>query len=527
MPGRLAVDFGTSNTVVAVWDETRQEGIPLHIRDYSRLYDASFPLIPSLIHYAADGRQWIGDQVLEKNLYESPRTFRWMKHYIANRNPTRIQIDGKEITHFDAGRDFLSVVLTFAAAEANVGDEEVAFSVPVEAFEHYVDWVAEVANKAGMPRFRVIDEPSAAALGYGAHIQPGDVYLVFDFGGGTLDVAVVRIEEGKGVAAGRRCRVLGKAGAEIGGITIDQWLFQEVLRQNKRSPDEEEVRAISRELLAQCERAKERLSFYERADVTVVHHETGAALSAEFTREQFENLLDSHGAFTQIDRTIRRALNDARDRGYSEDDIKAVLMVGGSSLIPSVQKMVQRIFGRERVMLNRPLDAVARGAAAFVAGVDFYDHIQHDYAIRHVNPKKGGYDYRVLVKRGTPYPTKEPVARLTVKATYNGQARLGIAIFEVSEPQRQSSTQPIELVFDPAGAARIVQVTPDEQDQRTYFWMNEGSPTFLVADPPAKKGEPRFEVEFNIDGNKRLLITAKDLKTGRTVLKDYPVVKLT
>lgn len=310
-------------------------------------------------------------------------------------------------------------------------------------------------------------------------------------------------------------------------MTIDQWLFQEVLRQNERSPDEEEVRTISRELLIQCERMKERLSFYERADLTVMHYETGTVLSAEFTQHQFENLLDSHGAFTQIDRTIRRALNDARERGYSEDDIKAVLLVGGSSLIPSVQKMIQRIFGRERVMLNRPLDAVARGAAAFVAGVDFYDHIQHDYAIRYLNPKKGGYDYHLLVKRGTPYPTKEPVARLTVKATYNGQSRLGIAIFEVSEPHRRISTQPLELVFDPTGAARIVQVTPDEENQRTYFWMNEGSPTFLVADPPAQKGEPRFEVEFNIDGNKRLLITAKDLKSGRMVLKDYPVVKLT
>lgn len=238
-------------------------------------------------------------------------------------------------------------------------------------------------------------------------------------------------------------------------------------------------------------------------------------------------MLDEHAVFTQIDQTIRRALNAARERGYTEDHIIAALMVGGSSLIPSVQKTVQRIFGRERVMLNRPLDAVARGAAAFVAGVDFYDHIQHDYAIRWVNPQKGDYDYRVIVNRGTPYPTEEPVARMTVKASHDGQKQLGIAIFEVGERRQRSGGQAVELVFDPSGAARMVNLTPDEEDRRTYFWLNEHTPTFLAADPPGKQGEARFEVEFKIDENKRLLITARDVQTGRVTHRDYPVVKLT
>jgi hypothetical protein len=84
----------------------------------------------------------------------------------------------------------------------------------------------------------------------------------------------------------------------------------------------------------------------------------------------------------------------------------------------------------------------------------------------------------------------------------------------------------LELVFDPGGAARVVSVTADEEDRRTSFWINEQTPTFLEADPPARQGEG-FEVEFGIDGNKRLLITARDLVTGRLTHRDYPVVKLT
>jgi molecular chaperone DnaK (HSP70) len=533
MPGRLAVDFGTSNTVVAAWDEARREGAPLFVPDYgTRLFPQGeagegIALVPSLIHYADANRRWLGQQVHQHNLYESEGTFRWMKRYVAHRSPIKRRLHGAEVSYFDAGRDFLSAVLTFAAAEVNLGQEEIALTVPVESFEHYENWLAGVAEAAGLPRFRLIDEPSAAALGYGAHIQPGHVYLIFDFGGGTLDVAVVLIEEEQSAAAGRRCRVLGKAGVELGGMVLDGWLFQEVLRRNNRREGDDDVRRLSRALLTECERAKELLSSHERAEVAVVDPQSGAVLSAEFTRGEFEELLDRHEAFTRIDQTVRRALNLARERGYGEESVKAVLMVGGSSLVPAVQRAVQRMFGRERVLLSRPLDAVARGAAAFVAGVDFYDHIQHDYAIRFVNPRKGDYDYRPLVKRGTPYPTAEPVARLTVKATYDGQPQLGIAIYELGERRAGGADGPVELVFDPSGAARVVSVTPDEEDRRTYFWINEQTPTFLVADPPARQGEARFEVEFGIDGNKRLLITARDLATGRVTHRDYPVVKLT
>jgi molecular chaperone DnaK (HSP70) len=85
----------------------------------------------------------------------------------------------------------------------------------------------------------------------------------------------------------------------------------------------------------------------------------------------------------------------------------------------------------------------------------------------------------------------------------------------------------VELVFDPSGAARITRLTADDQEKRTMFWMNEHNQTFLVADPPAQRGEARFEVEFFIDENKRLTLTARDLKTGRLTHKDYPVIKLT
>ncbi|MEU6717019.1 Hsp70 family protein [Nonomuraea sp. NPDC046802] len=542
MAGRLGIDFGTSNTVVAVWDEASGQARSLRVPDYGRFFghsDHRVPVVPSLIHYTEDGRQLLGDQVVAANLYQAEGTFRWMKRYIANRSPLKVMANGRRLSHVDAGRDFLSTVLAFAAVEAGAEGEEIALTAPVESFEHYEDWLAEVSEAAGMPRFRLIDEPSAAALGYGAHIQPGKVYLLFDFGGGTVQAAVVRVqEENDQATSGRACRVLGKAGDDIGGATIDQWIFEELLERNDRRDSDDEVRQISRALLVECERAKEALSDPDRgrAEISVMNPHTGAVLGIDLVRGgvdgsdplvvSFEELLDRRELFSRIDRVVRRALQAAATRGYDEDDLAAVLMVGGSSLIPSVRRTMERIFGRERVLSDRPLDAVARGAAAFAAGTDFYDHIQHDYAVRYFDRAAGRYEYRTCVNAGTSYPTTTPIHTMTVRATHDGQRELGIAIYELGARRRGGSGE-TELVCDPSGAWRVKTLSPDDEDLRSRFWVNEGNPTFLTALPPAIAGQARFRVEFGIDGNKRLLLTAHDLVSGRVTHRDYPVVKLT
>ena len=531
MPGRLAVDFGTSNTVVSLWDAAKKEGHSLQLANYSRpqeTNDGTVFTIPSLIHYLEDGTYLYGEEVLQRNLLHSPRTFQWMKREICQRTYMDRTIDGRRITFFDAGEKFLSQILKEASQHVSSQDEEMALTVPVETFEDYSNWLAKVVHKSSLFRFRVLDEPAAAALGYGAKLTPGDAHLVFDFGGGTLDIAIVTIESRTNLLSdGHYCNVLGKSGITLGGTNIDGWIFAEVLRRNNLKESDDEMKAIGRLLLSECERVKESLSFNESASLDVLNPLTGSMISAEFTQHDLENLLDSHNAFSQIDKAIRVAINAAERNGYSEERIQSVLMVGGSSLIPAVQKTVKRIFGNERVQVKRPLDAVARGASAFIAGFAFEDYIQHDYAIRYVNPRTQSYEYRTIVKRGTKYPSTGKIAKLTIKASFDGQDKLGIPIFEIGGSAGSSGEQRLELYFDDQGSARMQTVTEREISRRHFFWVNEGNPTFLRASPPGRRGDPRFWVQFSIDENRRLLITAVDIRSSDTVLRDYPVVKLT
>jgi molecular chaperone DnaK len=541
MPGRLGVDFGTSNTVIALWDDGRGEAAPISVARFSQAVAVGkagrVSVVPSLIYYAPGGRPWVGAQVHSNQVYESPQAFRWMKRCITHRCGEKQQVAEGAFSPSEAASDFLAAVLTAAAAGKEWGGADVAFTVPIDSYEDYREWLAGVAEKVGSPRPRFIDAASAAALGYGLTLQDGDVYLVFDFGGGTLGVSILLVEAPQGQAGeapNRRCHVLAKASADLGGATIDQWLFEDVLARNGYAQDSEEARLLGRALLVDCERCKEQLSKSDKADVSVLNVETGVILSADYTREQFEQLLESHGLYARVDQAIGLALDEARTHGCEPEHVTAVLMVGGSSLIPSVKERLTAVFGEDRVRLDRPLDAPARGAAAFAAGADVVDFLQHDYAIRHVDPATGVYAYRPIVRRGTVYPTTEPVAKVLIKASHENQSPLGIALFEIdasagaeAEPAAETNGTPMELTFDAAGAVKLSPVSFEDRATQSRLWLNEHRPTFLSAEPPIAPGEARFEVQFDIDADRRLLITAQDLKTGKRVLEGQAVVKLT
>ena len=525
MSRKIAIDFGTSNTVVSTYDDSTGDGRTVHIPKYGHYLEAAcgMSVIPSVIYYGDGQEVLVGDQVIERNLYHSTQTFRWMKRYIQARIPTKRWLGKRHISNSEAGRDFLTNLLRAVPTSGDESNIEAAVTVPVESFEHYEEWLNGVAEQSGIRRLRLIDEPIAAAVGYGTRVQPNDTCLVFDFGGGTLDVAIVIFAEPDD-SSSWQCRVLGKAGADLGGSNIDQWMFEEILKQNSLNPADTEVDQISGELLRECERAKERLSQAESATVTVMNPFTGGIIESVFTQETLEKLLEDRSAFQQIDSTISRAMSAANLKGFEKSDIKTVLLVGGCSFIPCVQQTLRRMFGKDRVLLDRPLDAVARGAAKILSGANFLDFIQHDYAVKYMNTGNGQYEYRTIVKMGTPYPSQS-LANIDIKATYEGQKHFGLAIFEISRSGINAANNGMELIFDADGHARVIKSDLTDLD-RDYFWINESCPTFLTADPPAAKGQICFRVEFSIDDNKRLLMSAKDANTSKLLYENYPVIKL-
>jgi molecular chaperone DnaK (HSP70) len=214
-------------------------------------------------------------------------------------------------------------------------------------------------------------------------------------------------------------------------------------------------------------------------------------------------------------------------RGCEEDQITAVLMIGECSTLSPVKAAVKQRFFKQAVLHDLPVDAVARGAALYTSPVIQPDRIRNDYAIRYWDPASQEHRFRFLVRNGARYPSAGQIARIIISASYDSQTRMGIPIYEIVCGGNDSNQCNIELISETGGGMRIAGPMPDADAARKPAWVNEQTPTILVASPPAQKGEPRFELTFTIDRRRNLCVTARDIITGMLLKSDAPLLRMT
>jgi molecular chaperone DnaK (HSP70) len=533
---RIGIDFGAANTVVARWDERLGRGVPVPLDGIDLFRPAgegvTQRVVPSLIAFSSRGsRRWVGAQVAGRpELLDDPSVavFQSAKAAVTGRTvDIARRLGDRKISSREAATQFLGDVTALAVLAVGADDLEIVATAPVETFDAYRDWlVREVGAGLAATRLRVVDEATAAAVGYRARMSPGDVFCVFDFGAGTLDISVVLVTDPDADQAGAGVRTIAKAGLDLGGDHIDG-LLADWAAAKARVPHGDAVayNRVFRRLVASAEAAKIALTSREATVITAADPVTGATYAADISRPQFERLLRDKDVLSRAGRGLRKALDDAAGRGYPSAQITGVFLVGGSSLIPAIQDLIRMQFDPSVVHQDRPLEAVAAGAAAIAGGQELHDHIQHDYAIRHV-AGSNAYEFETLVAAGTAYPTPEPVKSLTIRAIHPGQRRMGLAIYELAHATYRDASADLEIIFDANGGARTVAVGAQQRQEQAMLWLNEDSPTFLEADPPASPGADRFRLDFRIDASKRLTVSAFDLKRKIWVLDRQPVVRL-
>lgn len=232
----LAIDFGTSNTAIAIFDSDQQILKTIKFDDISRAFstpEGEAWLVPSLVYVSSIDRNspeefLIGEQVKTKSLFK--RLFQGFKRdIVANyRSPPR-EIDGCLYDAEAIAEIFLQEIwqrLLFQGIQPT----KLIFTVPVGAFDSYLNWFHQLAEKLNFPNFQIIDESTAAALGY-AITRPNALVLVIDFGGGTLDISLVRTAPIANNTQITKAEAIAKSDAYIGGIDIDRWIAEYFLRQ--------------------------------------------------------------------------------------------------------------------------------------------------------------------------------------------------------------------------------------------------------------------------------------------------------
>lgn len=545
---RLAIDFGTTNSVLARWNEERQAGETVPLTGLSNSPEAGAHLIPTLL-YVQEGRSGdvlIGQAVRAGGFDRKPgnRLFRNFKRGIGSDNSEARILDGAPWSDFDAGQHFLRrmlAALPYPPSEI----EQLVITVPVAAFEGYTNWLSRALGEFG-ERVRIVDESTAAALGY-AVTEPGAMVLVIDFGGGTLDLSLVRLPDSRektgkvlftnaGSTGGGTARVIAKSGVPLGGSDIDRWLLEYTLAESGVSL--EQLGEEHAPLLSACEAAKVHLTGQEKA--TVSFQAGGQEYQIPITRAEFEALMERNGFYASLSGALEKVMGLAHQKGVYREDIHHVLLVGGTSLIPSVQKTLDTFFravtdpSRRRltdmpewpattwkvegasIRADKPFTAVVEGALLVSAGFGVDDQLTHGYGLRY-RAADGSLAFDEILPMGSSTPTPQPV-RVTLAASQPNQREMAFVIGQISAEAVAGAALHYENgqpVFAAGGS-----------DGPSIRALNEAHPLTLPLDPPGQPGKPRLEAAFRVDDNRRLRLTVTDLQTRKKLADEVALLSL-
>jgi len=530
----IAIDFGTSNTCIARWNPVTQQPETVSLPGLSHQIGQNPPLIPSLVYVedATLGKVVVGQAVRDRglDLTTDPRFFRSFKRGIgADIQGFLPELDGQIISFEQVGQWFLRQLIEKLDAATFDKEQSLVLTVPVDSFEAYRHWLGQVCQLLPVEQVRILDEPTAAALGYGMADQEN--LLVIDFGGGTLDLSLVRLEQG--VQAGKKplgfllkwgqkslaensrqkvktARVLAKAGQNLGGSDIDNWLVDYFAKTQGLAASPLTTRL--------AERLKIQLSTQPRASEVYFNDETFESYELELDRNTFEIVLKEHQFFERLDDSMTQLLQQVRRQGLELADINAVLLVGGAVQMPVVQTWVQQYFEPEKIRCERPFEAIAQGALQLTQGVEITDFLYHSYGIRYWDRRNNRHNWHPIIKAGQPYPMSNPV-ELVLGASVDNQPSIELIIGELG-----AETGGTEVYFE--GDRLITRRLNSGQNQVQPLNDREGARTIAQLTPAGYPGSDRIKVLLEVDRQRFLRMTVEDLLTNQIVLQNQLVAEL-
>src|SRR5687767_7313084 len=487
----IGIDLGTTNSVVAVM-EGDQPKVLINAQG-SRL-------TPSVVAFTEKGERLVGTTAKHQQVTNPKNTIFSIKRFMGRRHKevaqeekmvpyeiiggpedfVKVRVRGKDYTPEQISAFILQDLRKTAEDYLGEKVEQAIITVPAYFNDAQRQATKQAGEIAGLKVLRVLPEPTAAALAYGLDKEKNEKICVFDLGGGTFDVSILDVGDGV-------FEVLSISGdTHLGGDDFDEELINYVAEEFRKQEGidlRKDPMALQR-LKEACEKAKMELSSAMESTINlpfITANESGPKhLQMTVTRSKFEQIIAP-----LVEKTRKPVLDALKDAGLEAKAIDEVVMVGGSTRVPMVQRLVKELFaGKEPNRSVNPDEVVAVGAAiqGGIATGDVKDILVLDATPVSLGVETLGGVMTVLIPRNTTIPTSKK------------------EVFSTASDNQ------------PAVTINVLQ------GEREFARDNRLLGQFELRDiPPAPRGMPQIEVTFNIDVNGILNVTAKDLGTGKEI----------